>query len=323
MNQELFVMKKKISRREFARQTAVMATVVSLDPFSSMAGNRDDPKMIRLGGPLFTKYSSPDEWVGAVRELGYRAAKCPLEPGAGREEIRAYEKAAFNGDIIIAEVGTWSNPVSPDETERKEAVEKCIRGLQLADEIGAACCVNISGSRNEKYWAGPHEDNLTDETFHMVVESTRKIIDAVKPVRTWFTLEAMPWAFPYSADSYLRLIKAIDRNRFAVHLDPVNMVTGPLIYFRNADMIRECFRKLGPDIRSCHAKDIILREDNFTPHLSEIRPGLGKLDYNVFLTELSKLQDVPLILEHLDTAGEYRSAAEYIRSVAERNNIAC
>ena len=206
---------------------------------------------------------------------------------------------------------------------RKVALEKCIAGLQLADEIGAACCVNVSGSRNEEHWAGPHMENLTDETFDMVVESTRKIIDAVKPVNTWFTLEAMPWSFPYSADSYIRLIKAIDRERFAVHFDPVNIVTSPEVYFNNGAVIKDFFKKLGPTIKSCHAKDITLRDDNFTPHLTELRPGLGKLDYSVFLTELSKLQDVPMMMEHLGTAEEYKQAADYIRSVATENNISC
>jgi sugar phosphate isomerase/epimerase len=155
----------------------------------------------------------------------------------------------------------------------------------------------------------------------MVVETTRKIIDAVKPTHTWYTLEAMPWAFPYSADSYLRLIKAIDRKGFAVHLDPVNMVVSPEIFFNNGSMIQECFKKLGPYIKSCHAKDIILREDIYTPHLDEVRAGLGKLDYSVFLKELSRLSDVPLMIEHLNTAEEYKAAADYIREVGKNNGI--
>jgi sugar phosphate isomerase/epimerase len=164
-------------------------------------------------------------------------------------------------------------------------------------------------------------DNLSDDTFDLIVETTQKIIDAVKPSDTCFTLEAMPWAFPFSPDSYLALIKAIDRKSFAVHLDPVNMVVSPEIYFNNGKMIRECFSKLGSFIRSCHAKDIVLREDIYTPHLDEVRAGLGKLDYNVFLLELSKLPDVPLMLEHLNTQEEYKSAAEYIRGIGRNNGI--
>ncbi|MHC4682667.1 MAG: sugar phosphate isomerase/epimerase family protein [Planctomycetota bacterium] len=216
-------------------------------------------------------------------------------------------------NIIIAEVGAWSNPISPDEKTRRAALEKCRRQLALADRIGARCCVNISGSRGER-WDGPSPKNFTDETFDIIVATTRAIIDEVKPTRTYFTLETMPWAYPDSADSYVALLKAIDRKRFAVHLDPVNLVCSPQ---RSGALIRECFEKLGPYIKSCHAKDILL-QTKLTTHLDEIRPGLGGLDYAVFLTELSKLPDTPLMLEHLKGAEEYRLAADYVRGVAKK-----
>lgn len=79
-------------------------------------------------------------------------------------------------------------------------------------------------------------------------------------------------------------------------------------------------RKFGPYIRSCHAKDILLQR-KLTTHLDEVRPGLGGLDYTTFLKELSKRPDVPLMLEHLPNAEEYRLAAEHIRSVAKEVGV--
>ncbi len=253
--------------------------------------------------------------------MGYRAAYCPVAPGADATLIKAYQTAAAKNDIVIAEVGAWSNPIDPDQEKAGKAIQKCIDSLALADEIGANCCVNVSGSRNPKHWAGPHKDNLTNATFDLIVETTRKIIDAVKTKHTYFTLECMPWAYPDSADSYLKLIKAIDRRQFGVHLDPMNLITSPKIYFRNGEMIRDCFRKLGSQIKSCHAKDITLREDNAVPQLDEVLAGKGNLEYSVFLTELAKLKDIPLMMEHLNTADEYAQAAKYIRSVGKMVNV--
>jgi sugar phosphate isomerase/epimerase len=99
------------------------------------------------------------------------------------------------------------------------------------------------------------------------------------------------------------------------------MIVSPQVFYRNGDMIKECFSKLGPYIRSCHAKDMILREDIYTPHLDEVRPGLGNLDYSVFLHELSKLDNVPLMMEHLQSDEEYTQAAEYIRSQGKNAGI--
>ena len=154
------------------------------------------------------------------------------------------------------------------------------------------------------------------------MDVTRKIIAEVKPTRTYFTLEFMPWIHPDSVESYLRLINTVNHKQFAVHMDPVNIINSPRAYYTNAQLIKECFAKLGPSIRSCHGKDIILKEDSYSTELEECRPGLGQLDYRIYLKELSKLKDIPLMLEHLPSAGEYEKAASYVRSVGEEIGVA-
>jgi sugar phosphate isomerase/epimerase len=303
-----------MKRRSYIKAVGVGLAAYHLAPMMMKASTFQD-SYVRLGGPVLGPYKGPEDWVNSLATRGYRAGNCPLEPGAGAEEIRALEQAALKYDVLIAEVGAWSNPISPDPEQARAAIQKCIEGLELADQVGARCCVNISGSKNPEYWAGPHPDNMTQAVFDQVVETTREIIDAVKPQRTFFALEAMPWSFPYSTDTYLKLLKAIDRKTFGVHLDPVNMITSPQDYYNNGPLIREMFAKLGPHIRSCHAKDISLREDNYIPQLDELRPGLGALDYRVYLQELSKLRDVPLMMEHLQTEEDYKLAADHIRAV--------
>ena len=309
-----------MKRRNFISLSASGMAALSVMP-SQLAASLNFESKVRFGGPVFGNHHSPEEWIALHKKLGYRAAYCPLSPGADAALITDYQTASAKNDLVIAEVGAWSNPISPDQDTANKAIKKCIESLELADQIGARCCVNISGSRHTKHWAGPHKDNLTNDTFDLIVETTRKIIDAVKPTHTFFTLEVMPWAYPDSVDSYLRLIKAIDREQFGVHLDPVNMVTNPTTYFRNGEMIRDSFKRLGPHIRSCHAKDITLREDNSIPQYDEIVAGKGILDYAVFLTELAKLKDVPLMMEHLNSAEEYAQAAQYIRSIGKAVNI--
>lgn len=276
---------------------------------------------MRLGAPIFETVQSPEEWASAVRRHGYSCAYCPVGPDAGSDVIRAYAQAAAAADIVIAEVGTWSNPLSDDPATAQAALDKCIAGLALADEIGARCCVNIAGSRGEQ-WDGPSPENLTSDCFDRIVQITRRIIDAVQPTRSFYSLETMPWIFPHTPQSYLDLLEAIDRPQFAVHLDPVNMINGVVPYYENAALLRECFQKLAPWMRSCHAKDIVLRPA-LTTHLDEVRPGLGGLDYSVYLTELAKLEpDVCLMIEHLPEAAEYEAAATYIRQCADAAGVA-
>ncbi len=276
---------------------------------------------MRLGAPIYEPFSDPDAWIAAVQRRGYRAAYCPVKPDADAATVQAYAAAAARADIVIAEVGAWSNPLSQDEETRRAAIAKCQASLALADAIAARCCVNIAGSRGTK-WDGPHPADLTAETFDLIVQTVREIIDAVRPTRTYYTLEPMPWMYPDSADSYLALIAAINRPQFAVHLDIVNLINSPQRFFANADLIRECVTKLGPHIKSCHAKDIALA-DRLTVHLDEVRPGLGGLDYRTLLRTLNALDpDLPLMLEHLPGQEDYDQAAAYVRSVAQEVGVA-
>lgn len=275
---------------------------------------------MRLSGPIFGKPGDPASWVAAVRKAGYTAAEFPVGPEVDDATLRACLEAAKKADILIAEVEAWSNPIDPDPARAQAAIARCQHQLAWAERIGARCCVNIAGSRNPAKWDGPHPENFSTETFDLIVGTTREIVDAVNPQRTFYTLETMPWIFPSSPDEYLALIKAIDRPGVAVHLDPVNMINTPARCYRTGDFIRECFAKLGHLIKSCHAKDIVLRE-NLTVHLDECRPGTGVLDYGAYLRELAKLDaDTTLVMEHM-APEDYPLAADYIRGVARENGL--
>ncbi|MGB2998593.1 MAG: TIM barrel protein [Phycisphaerae bacterium] len=277
--------------------------------------------MILLGGPIFVKADDPEEWALAVRKEGYSAAYCPLKPEADDKTVRAYAEAADRHGVVIAETGAWSNPLSSDEKERAAAMAKCTAMLDLAERIGARCCVNITGSRSEGHWDGPDTKNLTDETFDKIVQTTRSILDAVRPTRTFYTLETMPWMFPESVESYQRLIQAIDRPSAAVHFDAVNLVNCPRRHYDTTGLIRHFVDTLGPLIKSCHAKDIRI-DTKLTLHLDEVCPGEGGLDYPALLRALDALPgDVPLMLEHLPDEPTYRRAANHVRRVAQQEGI--
>jgi sugar phosphate isomerase/epimerase len=255
-----------------------------------------------------------------LKELGYSAAYSPIDGNQDDQTINAYAQAAQANDIVIAEVGVWNNPMSINEADRTPAIQLCKEKLALAEQLGAMCCVNISGSRGE-IWDGPHPDNYSEDTFALVVDTVREIIDTVKPQRSSYSLEPMPWMVPDSPGSYLRLVEAIDRKAFSVHLDPVNWITSPQLYFHNGAFIEECFKKLGPYIKSCHVKDIRI-QNKLTLRLDEVRPGLGFLDFKVLLTQAEKCSsELPMMLEHLESLEDYRLAADFVRTQASEIGV--
>lgn len=304
----------RLSRRDFA---AIAVATVATRAFTS-----EPVTAIRLGGPIFLTSTDPAALAREHRRLGYSAAYCPdiatLRDSKLLDEIqRAYDAQ----NVVIAEVGAWKNMLDPDSAKRRDNLQYVTDRCALAEAIGARCCVDIAGSYNPDSWFGPNPKNLSREFFDATVENCRHILDQVKPARTRFTIEMMGWNLPDGPDAYLDLIRAVDRKAFGVHLDVCNGVNSPQRFYNNSDFIRECFRKLGPWIISCHAKD--LRWDiELNVHFEEVIPGRGQIDYRAYLTELSKLPtEVPLMLEHLKTSEEYDEGRHYIQKVGEQAGL--
>ena len=277
---------------------------------------------IRLGGPVFLKSEDPEELAREHRRLGYSAAYCPKATAEDTDRVRAIEKAFAAQNVVIAEVGAWVNLLDPDTVKRAKNVKYVSDRLALAEAVGARCCVDIAGSYNPKVWFGPDPKNITQQYFDDTVENCRKIIDSVKPKRTRFTIEMQTGLQPEGPDNYLRLISAVDRKEFGVHLDVCNGINQPNRYYRNAEFIRECFQKLGKWVISCHAKDLAWQTDGYNVHFKEVVPGTGVLDYGTYLTEVSKLPvDAPFMLEHLSTPEEYDQARHFVQKTGADLNL--
>ncbi len=276
---------------------------------------------VRLGGPIFLKSDDPAALAAEHRRLGYSAAYCPAVNVGDKEKIRAIRDAFAAQNVVIAEVGAWKNMLDPDASVRQSNLAYVTERLALAEAVGARCCVDIAGSFNPKYWYGMHPGNLSKRFLDATVANCRAVIDAVKPTRTRFTIEMMPWSLPDSPDHYRELIRAVDRPSFGVHLDVCNVVNSPERFYGNKAVIEECFSKLGRWIVSCHAKDLAWVPE-YNVHFAEVIPGRGEIDYATYLRELSRLPvDAPLMLEHLKTAEEYDEGRAYIQKLAASTGI--
>jgi sugar phosphate isomerase/epimerase len=274
-----------------------------------------------LGAPVFEPPEDPDELALAHRRLGYRAAYCPNVALEDKDRIRDIARAFTKHDVVIAEVGRWCNLLDQDPEKRAANLKRVTEGLALADEIGARCCVDIAGSYNDEIWYGPHAKNLSAEFFDAAVENARKIIDAVQPKRARFCYEMMGWAIPDSPDSYLRLIKAVDHDAFAAHVDACNLINSPTRFYGNVDLINECFDKLGPWIVSCHAKDLTW-DVEMSIHFREVTLGAGSMDYRTYLKRVAALAaDVPLMIEHMKGPAEYDRSRQYLFDLGEKIRV--
>jgi sugar phosphate isomerase/epimerase len=261
-------------------------------------------------------YAGADAFTAMARECGFRAVTFPLNHKAAAGDIDKLVRALKDADILIAEVGAWNNnPLSPDKAEKKRSLEDIKGQLELAEYIGARCCVNVAGVHAAQ-WDGHAADAFSPAVFSEVVETVREIIDAVNPKKTGYSLETMPWMVPHSPASYAELIRAVERPAFVGHLDTVNLINSPERYYNNAAITRECFDQFGPSIRSIHVKDIILRP-RLTVHLDECLVGQGGYDLGCLLKHAAQLPaDTPMLVEHINNQQDYKNSVAYLNELA-------
>lgn len=279
---------------------------------------------MRLGGTVEGRFETPKEWERLLVESRFRAVTAPFNCHTPKAEVEAYLDICRRHDVLIAEIGVWKNLFDPDPARAAEAMDYAVGQLALADETGISCCVNIAGTASAEGWDAADQSNFTEETYARIVESVRAIIDAVNPKRAYYCLEPMPWMVPDGPDAYLKLIGDVDRARFGAHMDFVNMINCPRRYLAPEAFIEECFSKLAPHIKSTHIKDTRMHPTRLTTLLEECSPGEGTLDYAEVLRIMDRHlgADAPVLLEHMTTFEEYRTAYDYVADQAKRAGIA-
>ena len=276
-----------------------------------------------LGGTVVGSWSSPAQWEALLVASRFRAITAPFDCHTPAGEIDAYCEIVRRHGVTIAETGVWKNPFDPDPRAAVEAMDYARGQLALADARGIPCCVNIAGTASAEGWDAADRSNFTPETYDRIVTCVREIIDAVRPVRACYCLEPMPWMVPDGPDAYLQLIRDVDRPQFGAHMDFVNMINCPRRYLAAEAFVEECFRKLGPYIRSTHIKDIRMHPTRLTTILEEVSPGQGMLDYGEVLRSMQRWlpADAPVLLEHMTTAAEYAEAYDYVADRAAALSI--
>ena len=170
--------------------------------------------------------------------------------------------------------------------------------------------VIVSGSRG-----GCNETGhiITHKAFSETVKMVQEVIDRAEIEHTYFTLEPMPWMIPTGPQEYVELMEAVERDRFAVHMDIINMINSAERYFNPEEFVDECAEVLGKHIRSCHIKDVHL-DSRYTLRLEECGPGEGEFPLRHYAAKMHGIDpDMPVILEHLTTDEEYIRFMIYLK----------
>ena len=270
-----------------------------------------------LGGTVAGKYNSPEEWEDLLVRSRFRDVTVPFDCTVDDETVDRFVSICTDHNVKISEIGVWKNILAGD------GCDYAVSQLKLADRLGIECCVNIAGTRGKLSWDCADRSNFTEENYADIVGSIQKVIDTARPERAFYTVEPMPWMIPDGPDVYLKLIADVDRERFAVHMDFVNMINSPRRFLCANEFVEECFSKLAPYIKSTHIKDSRMDLTGYTTHIDECPPGQGELDYPELLKIMDRYlpSDGAILLEHMSTFEEYAKAFDHVLEAAQKAHI--
>jgi sugar phosphate isomerase/epimerase len=267
----------------------------------------------------YEKGKSIADKVKKVREMGYSAAEANDSwKDASDSDIRELRDALKEHDVFFYALHICVNNIHPDLTERRKNQKRVAEMVGTADRLGLKFVVSHTGSCDVSP-TRPHRDNWTRETWKASVEAIKQILKDTSGSKVNLGIEAINPTNINNPRAHIRLREEVGDSRVKVTLDPTNMMnTG--VYYRITELINECFDLFGEDIMYAHAKDVLWVYD-MLPALQWVVPGKGIMDYEVYLSHLSRLTYTrPLLLEFLQTE-QYPEAKKHVEDTAARIGV--
>jgi sugar phosphate isomerase/epimerase len=270
------------------------------------------------------KVESPEDMIRRCRDAGYTAVKGARHPGGNvgepwnsmtEAERGEVVKACKKYDMLIYEVGGYTNLITPDDAKRKQNLAGLSHCLEVAESINCPMVGTVAGTRDTKSLIGMHPENWTPATWKLLIQSLKQVLSDTSGMKAVLGMEAQVTTIIDTPRAHRRLMDDLGDPRLKVNLDPVNMISLPQ-YYHTTELINECFDILGEDIIACHAKDTQVIPDQQTLHITEVCPGRGVYDFRTCLIRLSRMQYPRAYeTEHIPEE-EYLEAKVYLEKTA-------
>lgn len=267
------------------------------------------------------------ETVKRIRDAGFTSGNAYYPDSkrnywldAPESEITELKEALKRYDVTFFDLHTVTFNIHPDEAQRRKNNKYVAEQCEAAERIGCTMVTTHTGTCATESAVAPHKDNWTRETWRKSVAAIRQILKDSAGCTVPLGIEAVNMTAMNNPRAHLRLIEEVGDPRVKVCLDPVNMLHMGN-YFRTTEHIQECFELLGDHIIAAHAKDSYTLPNRMSIYITEVAPGKGVMDYETYLTGLSRLKKpVTLIIEHIPDE-EYAGAKQFIEETASRLGV--
>lgn len=245
-----------------------------------------------------------------------------------RDTLRGY-------DLPVSCISAYTNIVHPDPAERQRRNDYLKAILRHARDCGSPYVISETGTFNiDSDWSA-HPDNKTGKVYEDCVNVIGELARVAHDHGAVFLVETYVNNVIGSVEETLRLFADVDHPGLGLLMDPTNYFEAHNID-RMDEVLNQMFDALGDKIRIAHAKDVKRNQgtdkgekfadiDASDAHqfrgVGEIElpaPGLGDLNYDLYLKRLSRLHpNIPIIIEHLDEADVPRAKQFLDRKLTE------
>lgn len=236
-----------------------------------------------------------------VRELGFsgiftRFRRNDPHTTPRRKAQRVRDLLADEGVQLFQATGYWQNMITPDETQRQEAVRTIQAALRLAGWMGARGIDTGPGSMNPDGPWFPHPDNWTATARRQLVKTLKACAPAAEDAGVYLSLESHQLVTLQTPEITREILDEVDSPWVRCDYDSANWITLDTVY-DTAAALNHHFDLLGKHIVSAHAKDIWI-ENRLTLHLQDGCPGKGLMDFKTLFRRIEDLStDYPVIAE--------------------------
>jgi sugar phosphate isomerase/epimerase len=280
--------------------------------------------MMQVG--IFTGYFpySLEETARKIRALDFNTVQLDLEfkdmdlstPNLNKANAKKIRETFRDHNLPICCISGYSNLVNPDLDKRKDILERLKATIRIARDLGSPYVISETGTfATDSDWVH-HPKNKTEEGYEICRDIIAELAQEAYDHGAVFLVETYVNNVIGSVEETLRLFADVPSPGLGLLMDPTNYFEDHNIDDMDNELNR-VFNALEHTIHIAHAKDVKRAEDETEKHadidaaeshtfrgVGKVElpaPGLGSLNYDLYLKRLSRLHsNIPIIIEHLD-----------------------
>ena len=218
---------------------------------------------------------------------------------------------SINLDILT---GTF-NMIDPDIEARNRSIQQFELQCRAAHELHIPIVSLCTGSKHpESKWKW-HDDNLKEESWNDLIETTKKIIPFAEKYNVILGVETEASNIIDTADKARKYLDEIHSPHLKIIMDGANLFH-PGQKQPMKETLDHAFAVLGKDIVIAHAKDF-----SYDGNLKFVAAGEGELDFPYYVQLLKENGYTGSIIMHGLSEQQIPTSKQFLERILEDANV--